>query len=199
MVNSALLGAGPVRAGVNGNTNVLVFAAGAEVGALATAMVLLVANGLLSIVGIPANVALGLVVAAAVFALLRDGGVVRVDQLTFHRQVERRVLSHYARWGLFQFGAELGTGVRTNLVATTPYVLALALVLVPTGVWPFVAAATGFALARAIPFAYRAFSVTRGRNRVARMGTARADLLVSGMIVLGAVLLMVLRLNDVVG
>lgn len=185
-----MIGAGPVRSGTSGLRRIAVFSFGLELGALASAGALLVANGLLTPLRTSVGYSYLLVVAVAIFALLRDAGIVRVPSLTFHRQVARNVLARFGLWGLFQFGAELGSGVRTNVVATTPYVLGAALLTLSVGPQEAAAAASGFAASRGVPFVYRAIAVTRSRNAVARLTVDRGDLLVSNVVAICAVLLL---------
>ena len=82
-------------------------------------------------------------VGAAVVALARDFGVVRFGLPENRRLIPQSVFRRGPLVGPMQFGFELGTGVRTYLPSTTPYLLALALAVMPPS-WP-VAILTGTA------------------------------------------------------
>ena len=69
------------------------------------------------------------VVGVALLGLLRDAGAVHVPVPQNARQVPREVLQRHLLRGSVQFGFELGTGVRTFVSASPPYVLAVALLL----------------------------------------------------------------------
>jgi len=86
---------------------------------------------------------------AAGIAVLRDAGVLRLPLPQRGWQVPQHVLHGGAVGGAVRFGVELGTGVRTYLSATTPYVLALALLLGTGGVGTAVALGGGFGMGRA--------------------------------------------------
>ena len=59
--------------------------------------------------------------------MLREIGLVTIRLPQNARQIEQDVLQRNRRRGCSQFGFELGTGVRTYVSATAPYVLAVAL------------------------------------------------------------------------
>jgi hypothetical protein len=82
-------------------------------------------------------------VGVAVAALARDFGVVSFGLPENRRLIPQSVFHRGPLLGPFRFGFELGTGVRTYLPTTTPYLLALALVVMPPP-WP-VAILTGTA------------------------------------------------------
>ncbi|GAA4103647.1 hypothetical protein [Actinomadura miaoliensis] len=75
----------------------------------------------------PGRTAAILVIAA--LGAARDLGLVSLRLPQNARQIPQEVLLGRLRAGALQFGFELGTGVRTYLPATTPYVLALGLPL----------------------------------------------------------------------
>lgn len=90
------------------------------------------------------------VVAVAVLGLLREVGVVPLRLPQNARQVPQEVLRRSVRWGALQFGFELGTGVRTFVSASAPYVLAVAVFLAGQH-WPVAAlAGLGFGAGRAL-------------------------------------------------
>lgn len=132
------------------------FAAGLITSALTCATFLWVISGLLA--PIPTRIVQVVFVTALAALLLRDLGVVRFQLPENHWQVPQSVLGKSGLQPAFRFGAELGTGFRTYVPASVPYMLALAILLLPVP-WGSVAAASiGFALGRAITPAVRMFS-----------------------------------------
>jgi len=119
---------------------------GLVVGGTLTAAVLWLLSGLTS--PVPAAVRHAAVLAMAVLAVLRDAGALRVPLPQRTWQVPQHVLRRPLR-GALRFGVELGTGVRTYVSASTPYVLALALLAGGIGAAGAVAAGAGFGLGRA--------------------------------------------------
>ncbi len=108
---------------------------------------LFVASGLLT--PVPEVVRHGLVVAFATSAVLRDAGVVSFPLPQNARQVPQDVLTRNVARGSLRFGFEMGTGVRTYVSATVPYVLVAALLLTGPSVGTAVAAGVGFGVGRA--------------------------------------------------
>lgn len=90
-----------------------------------------------------------LVLCAVTALLLRDLGLVRFWLPENQRQVPQSVVRKPGLEAAFQFGAELGVGVRTYVSSAAPYILGIAIVLVPAGWTAAVVAACGFALGRA--------------------------------------------------
>jgi hypothetical protein len=68
-------------------------------------------------------------VTVALLGVLRELGAVRIRLPQNSRQVPQAVLQRDVLRGSFQFGFELGTGVRTFVSASAPYVLAAAVLL----------------------------------------------------------------------
>lgn len=122
-------------------------------GALLSALVLWAVSGLVT--PVPPAVRHGIVVAAAVAGVLRDAGVVRFPLPQNARQVPQAVLTGDVARGSLRFGFEMGTGVRTYVSSTVPYVLAVALLLTGPGFLTAVAAGAGFGLGRALTPAAR--------------------------------------------
>lgn len=90
------------------------------------------------------------IVAVAVLGLLREVGVAPIRLPQNARQVPQEVLRRGLRRGALQFGFELGTGVRTFVSASAPYVLAVAVFLGGQH-WPVAAlAGLGFGAGRAL-------------------------------------------------
>jgi hypothetical protein len=65
------------------------------------------------------------------------------------RQVPQEVLTGQVARGSLQFGFEMGTGVRTYVSSTVPYVLAVALALTAPDIGAVLAAGLGFGAGRA--------------------------------------------------
>ncbi len=89
------------------------------------------------------------IVALAVLGLLRDAGIVRIPVPQNARQVPQEVLRRDMLRGALQFGFELGTGVRTYVSASAPYVLALAVLLGGQSLWVAALTGLGFGAGRA--------------------------------------------------
>ncbi len=106
-----------------------------------------VASGLVT--PVPAGVRRAALVAVALLGLLRELGVVRLPLPQNARQIPQDVLHRDRLRGSTQFGFELGTGVRTYVSATAPYVLAVAVLLLGQDLAAAVAAGLGFGAGRA--------------------------------------------------
>jgi hypothetical protein len=117
-------------------------------GALLSALVLFVVSGLLT--PVPEAARTVLVLAAAVAGVLRDAGAVSFPLPQNARQVPRDVLTRDVARGSLRFGFEMGTGVRTYVSATVPYVLVVAVLLTAPGPATAVAVGAGFGAGRAI-------------------------------------------------
>ncbi len=112
---------------------------------------------------LPASWRYTAIVAVALLGVLRDGGVVTIPLPQNARQVPQDVLRRSPGRGALRFGFELGTGVRTYVSATAPYVLAVAVLL--GGQRPQVAtlAGVGFGAGRAAtPLLRRASGAVEG-------------------------------------
>ncbi|MET7640868.1 hypothetical protein [Streptomyces sp. NPDC005438] len=125
-----------------------VLTVGLLLGALLSAMVLWLFSGLLT--PLPLGWRHGAVVVAALLALGRDAGVLSFPMPQNARQIPQDVLQRDLMRGTLQFGFELGTGVRTYVSASAPYVLALGVLLAGDSVVTAVAVGVGFALGRAL-------------------------------------------------
>lgn len=124
-----------------------VLGTGLLLGALLSATVLWLLSGLLS--PVPAGWRQGLLLAAAAAATARDAGWLRIPLPQNARQIPQQVLQRHLVRGTLQFGFELGTGVRTYVSSSAPYVLALA-VLLDGGLGTALAIGCGFAAGRAL-------------------------------------------------
>ncbi|MGC4765309.1 hypothetical protein ACLQ20_20865 [Micromonospora sp. DT46] len=128
---------------------------GLIVGGLLSGSVLGLLSGLSAPVPVPWRYA-G-IVAVAVLGLLREVGLVPIRLPQNARQVPQDVLQRSLRRGALQFGFEMGTGVRTYVSASAPYVLAVALLLGGQRLHVAMLAGIGFGVGRAMtPLARRA-------------------------------------------
>jgi hypothetical protein len=91
-----------------------------------------------------------MLVAAAVTAFGRDLGLVRFRLPQNHRQIPQTVFDGGIVRAALQFGVELGTGVRTYLPATAPYVLAAAILLNANSALIATLAGVSFGVGRAL-------------------------------------------------
>src|SRR5918911_1406997 len=101
--------------------------------------------------------------AAGLLGVLREAGVITIPLPQNGRQVPQEVLRHSPRRGALQFGFELGTGVRTYVSATAPYVLAVAVFLGGQRLQAAALAGIGFGAGRAAtPLIRRASGAAEG-------------------------------------
>lgn len=126
----------------------VLFSAGLVLGGTLSALVLYVASGLAA--PAPETARYGIVVALAAAGALRDAGVVRFPLPQNARQVPQEVLTRNVARGSLRFGFELGTGVRTYVSSTVPYVLAAALLLSTPDLPTAAVTGAGFGLGRAL-------------------------------------------------
>jgi hypothetical protein len=138
----------------------LVFVGGLVGGGLFTAALAWIASGLAR--PAPDEAAAVVLVGIAVGAVARDFRVIVFRLPQNARQVPREVFLNGPFWSSLQFGFELGTGFRTLLPATAPYVLLAATVLVAPGLWVTLVLGASFGIGRAIMTASRYFSSDRG-------------------------------------
>ena len=83
-------------------------------------------------------------------ALARDVGLVRFWLPENRRQVRQTVLRLLPVIGDAMFGFELGTGARTYVPATAPYLAAVAVIVASDGFVPGLVAGAGFGLGRGL-------------------------------------------------
>jgi len=113
-----------------------------------SALALFVVSGLFT--PVPSEVRHVLVVALAVAGVLRGAEVVTFPLPQNARQVPQDVLTRDVARGSLRFGFEMGTGVRTYVSSTVPYVLAAALLLTAPGLAIATVTGFGFGVGRAI-------------------------------------------------
>lgn len=125
-----------------------------------------------------------------VAALLRDLGLISYPVPQSARQVPRTVFERGVLPAALQFGFELGTGARTYVTATTPYIVGAAIILHFANLSAAVAAGLGFGAGRALMPSIRAMSGAeeswdlRLRNRIAWMAPAASAGCLFGIVVL---------------
>jgi hypothetical protein len=125
---------------------VALYGLGLLAGAAVTAMLLWLIGVPVRIVPTPASLAL-LIVACSI-AALRDAEVVRFQLPQNGRLVPREVFQLPEPVAALQFGLEMGTGCRTFVTASAPYLLVLFLLFGLASISDAVAIAVGFAAGR---------------------------------------------------
>lgn len=129
--------------------NVFVFAGACVVGGITTGLALTVAGGLLPITP-PAEVMVAGLAVLFCVALARDLRLVRFWLPENRRQVRQTVLRLRPVVGDLMFGFELGTGARTYVPATAPYLAAVAVIVASDGAVLGLVAGAGFGLGRGL-------------------------------------------------
>lgn len=117
-------------------------------GGILTATIIWVMSGLVR--GIPDVLSAIIVIAFSLAAVTRDFRIVWFKLPQNDRQVPETLFAKGAVRSSFQFGFELGTGVRTKVTTATPYVAALAVMLYSPEMWTTVLVGAGFGLGRAV-------------------------------------------------
>jgi F0F1-type ATP synthase membrane subunit c/vacuolar-type H+-ATPase subunit K len=141
------------RAPVRQGQVLAVFTLGLLLGGTLTATVLWLLSGFAA--PLPGAVRTGAILAVAALGVLREAGWIRVPLPQNARQIPQEVLRTRVRRGALQFGFELGTGVRTFVSASAPYVVALGLLLAHQGPATTALTGTGFGAGRAVTAAIR--------------------------------------------
>lgn len=136
------------RAHVRQGEVLAVFSLGLFLGGTLSATVLWLLSGFAA--PLPRAARIGALLAIAVAGVAREAGWIRVPLPQNARQIPREVLQYRVRRGALQFGFELGTGVRTYVSASAPYVVALGLVLAHQGPLATILTGTGFGAGRAL-------------------------------------------------
>ncbi|GAA2639029.1 hypothetical protein SMC26_40755 [Actinomadura fulvescens] len=165
------------------------FNLGLVLGGLLSASVLWLVSGLTD--PVPETGRIGVALVAAGAGLLRDFGVVTLPLPQHARQIPQEVLLRKPLRGALQFGFELGTGVRTYISSTSPYVLAIALFFISPGFVPVALAGLGFGIGRGATAAAQYWSRDPEWNKraAARIGplTRSASGVMLGFLVLVAI------------
>ncbi|MDQ3381115.1 MAG: hypothetical protein M3546_12500 [Actinomycetota bacterium] len=93
-----------------------------------------------------------------VAALFRDTQLISFPIPQRAQQIPRSIFDQGLARAAFRFGFELGTGARTHVTATTPYILAAAILLHFASLQEAIAAGVGFGAGRALMPTVRALS-----------------------------------------
>jgi hypothetical protein len=141
------------RAPVRQGQILAVFTLGLLLGGSLSASVLWLLSGFAA--PVPEPVRTGAILTVAVLGVVREAGWVRIPMPQNARQIPQEVLRYRVRRGALQFGFELGTGVRTFVSASAPYVVALGLLLAHQGPVTTILTGTGFGAGRAVTAAIR--------------------------------------------
>ncbi|WP_084000651.1 hypothetical protein [Actinomadura kijaniata] len=136
------------RANVRQGEVLAVFALGLLLGGVLSGAVVWVLSGLAAPLPDTARTVSILLVAAV--GVARELGWVTVPLPQNARQIPQEVLQFRLRRGALQFGFEMGTGVRTYVSASAPYVLALGLLLSHQGLGACLAVGAAFGAGRAL-------------------------------------------------
>jgi hypothetical protein len=144
------------RAPVRQGTVLAVFTLGLLLGGTVSATAVWLLSGLSA--PIPPHGRVWAVLGIALLGVLREAGLIRIPLPQNARQVPQDVLQRRLRVGTLQFGFELGTGVRTFVSASAPYVLALGLLLSHQGFAATAVVGTAFGLGRALTAALTLWS-----------------------------------------
>jgi hypothetical protein len=178
------------RAPVRQGQVLAVFSIGLVLGGTLTATVLWLLSGLSA--PLPGRVRVAAILAVASLGVAREAGWIRIPLPQNARQIPQDVLRRRIRRGATQFGFELGTGVRTFVSASAPYVVALGLLLSHQGPVATILTGTGFGLGRAVTATARYASRNEGWDdrRIDRMPILTNAI---GITVLVALALLLLR------
>lgn len=132
-------------------TNTLVFVAASVMGGLGTGVMIGIGSALVpERLQLPHEIGLVVLVIASFVAILRDSGRLRIRLPEPRRQVRFSVWEERPVVGAAVFGFELGTGFRTFITGSAPYVLVIVLMLVR---WPILVpllVGAGFGLGRGV-------------------------------------------------
>ncbi len=134
------------RGGVSQRSAIAAFTGGAVGGGVLSALALMTVGHLVT--PVPGVLRVMLLCCVVVIAVLRDLGLVRVALPENQRLIPHEVFLAHPWRGAAQFGFEMGTGVRTYVSSSAPYVLAAALLLLTPTVLTAALAGAAFGLGR---------------------------------------------------
>jgi hypothetical protein len=147
----------PVWRGNVRHTRVVgMFVIGLLLGGITSAVVLWAVGGIAR--PLPLHVRAAVVALAAAGALLRDLHVIEFWVPQNARQIPQSVFQRGLGRASLQFGYELGTGARTYVPTTLPYVVAAGLLLLSPSLSDALAAGVGFGFGRALSLLLRLLS-----------------------------------------
>lgn len=124
------------------------FIGGLLVGAMASSMLIATLGSLLLRPILPGSVSFLVVASVALVTVAREIGLLRLSLPQNARQVPERISAAGPRYGALQFGFEMGTGMRTYMTSSSPYLL-LTCVALLASVPEILIAGIGFGLGRA--------------------------------------------------
>ncbi len=127
---------------------VAIFTIGLVVGGVTSALLLGMLAGVASM--IPSILVRVGAMSVAVVAVGREMGFIQIPLPEYRRLVPKNVFSKGPRRSALQFGFELGTGVRTYVSSTAPYLLAFAIVFELPAPLVALIVGTGFGLGRSL-------------------------------------------------
>ncbi|MGI5163933.1 hypothetical protein ACQEU3_06210 [Spirillospora sp. CA-253888] len=136
------------RAPVRQGEVLAVFTLGLLIGGTLSATVIWLLSGLAE--PLPSQARTALIVLVAALGVARELGWLAIPLPQNARQIPQEVLQFRLRRGSLQFGFEMGTGVRTYVSASSPYVLALGLLLSHQGLAACALAGLAFGGGRAL-------------------------------------------------
>lgn len=124
------------------------FVAGLILGGVASATLIATLGSLLLRPLMPSTASAICLLAVALLVVLREFDVMRIALPQNSRQVPQRITSAGPRFGALQFGFEMGTGMRTFMTSSAPYLL-LACIALSSEPLEFLVAGISFGLGRA--------------------------------------------------
>ena len=136
--------------------NLIAFTFSASLGGAVTGMALVLLGSLIPRFRLGTAWLIGIICILLAIAVLRDLQIWRFWLPENRRQVRQTVLRLPALVGDMMFGFELGTGARTYLPATLPYVVVVVVIVFGEGIGPGLAAGFGFGFARGLVVVDRA-------------------------------------------
>ncbi|WP_051712315.1 hypothetical protein [Spirillospora albida] len=176
------------RAPIRQGEVLAVFTLGLLAGGTLSAAVVWLLSGLTEPVPAPARAAS--IIGIAALAVARETGLLPIPLPQNARQIAPEVLQTRLRRGSLQFGFELGTGVRTYVSASTPYVLALGLLLAHRSLATTLLTGAAFGAGRALSAAltYLARDEHRDAAIAARMPHTKTTTAIATLIALSLLL-----------
>ena len=146
----------PVRRGRRTSKTLLAFLLGLLAGGLAAGLGAWILSGLVR--GVPPDARAATVIGLVALGMARELGLVRFALPERSRQVPQSIFWSGSISPALRFGLELGTGVRTHITSTAPYLLLAGVVLLVDGAVLALTAGAAFGLGRAFMALSRAAS-----------------------------------------
>lgn len=125
------------------------FVAGLVLGGIGSATLIATLGSLLLRPFLPDTPTVLCLLAVATLVLLREFNLLRISLPQNSRQVPQRITSAGPRFGALQFGFEMGTGMRTFMTSSAPYLL-LACIALSADPVAFFVAGMSFGFGRAL-------------------------------------------------